>query len=93
MNKIVENKIVELTGWDCWKVTQSIGGYWSLDYSTGKLPYEVQLDAVRYDGCAIQWIKNPSEELQLEAVKQNADVIQYIKNPTHKVLILSELMK
>ncbi|HRN71455.1 MAG TPA: DUF4116 domain-containing protein [Candidatus Woesebacteria bacterium] len=46
---------------------------------------KVQLEAVKENGWAIQYIKNPSEKLQLEAVKQNGYVIRYIKNPSEKL--------
>ena len=40
----------------------------------------------RYDGrCAIEYIKNPSEEVKLAAVKQNGCAIKYIENPSEKV--------
>ena len=35
-----------------------------------EIPYKIQLEAVKQNGFAIQFIKNPSEEMQLEAVKQ-----------------------
>ena len=38
-----------------------------------------QLEAVKKNGYAIRYIKNPSLEVQLEAVKQNGYAIQYIK--------------
>ena len=44
-----------------------------------------ELAAVKQEGWAIQFIKNPSEELQLEAVKQGGFNILYIENPTELV--------
>jgi len=44
-----------------------------------------QLEAVRKNGYAIEYIKNPSEEMQLEAVRKNGYAIDYIKNPSEKV--------
>ncbi|WP_164703572.1 DUF4116 domain-containing protein, partial [Aliarcobacter skirrowii] len=46
---------------------------------------ENPLKAVRQNGYAIRYIKNPSEEVQLEAVKRNVNAIEYIKNPSEKV--------
>ena len=46
---------------------------------------QAQLEAVKQDGYAIQYIKNPSEQAQLEAVKQNGMAIQYIKNPSEQL--------
>ena len=39
----------------------------------------MQIEAVKQDGYAIQYIKNPSLEVQIEAVKQDGYAIQYIK--------------
>jgi hypothetical protein len=38
----------------------------------------MKLEAVRQNGCAIKYIKDPSEKVQLEAVKQNVDAFKYI---------------
>ena len=46
-----------------------------------------QIETVRQDGFAIQYIENPSEKVQLEAVKQNGFSIQYIDNPSEEVQI------
>jgi hypothetical protein len=46
---------------------------------------EVQLEAVKKNGFAIQYIKNPSKEVQLEAVKRNGSAIRYIKKPSEEV--------
>lgn len=40
----------------------------------------IQLEAVKQNGEAIQYIKNPSEQIQLFAVKQNGKAIKFIKN-------------
>ena len=45
----------------------------------------VQLKAVKQNGLAIQYIKNPTEEMKLEAVKQNGLAIKYINNPTEEM--------
>lgn len=42
------------------------------------LNLEIQLSAVRRNGNAIYWIRDPCEEVQLEAVRQNAESIEYI---------------
>ena len=44
-----------------------------------------QLEAVKQDGYAIDYIKNPSEAVQLAAVKQNGNAIRFIKNPSEAV--------
>ena len=49
---------------------------------------QVQLAAVREDGCAIDDIINPSEKVQLAAVRQNSQAIEYVENPTPKVKAL-----
>jgi hypothetical protein len=49
-----------------------------------------QLEAVKQDGYAIQYIKNPSEQVQLEAIKQNGYAIQFIKNPIYYIKNPSE---
>jgi len=43
---------------------------------------DVQLAAVRKDGYAIQFIKNPSEAVQLVAVRKDGYAITYIDNPS-----------
>jgi hypothetical protein len=43
------------------------------------------LEAVKQNGFAIQFIKNPSEALKMAAVKQNGFAIQFIKNPSEAV--------
>ena len=48
--------------------------------------FEKQLDVVKKNCWAIQFIKNPSELVQLEAIRQNSHVIRYInKNKLEKV--------
>lgn len=44
-----------------------------------------QLEAVKQNFHAIEYIKNPTEAMQLEAVKQNYIALRYIKNPTENV--------
>ena len=55
----------------------------------------MKLEAVKNNGYAIEFIKNPSEEVKLEAVKGNPWLIGYIANPTEKVkkLVKEELRK
>jgi len=45
----------------------------------------VQIAAVKKDGLAIKYFKNPSEAVQLEAVKQNGLVIKHLKKPSEAV--------
>jgi len=60
-------------------------------YGTGvisliRIPTEkVQLEAVKLNVMAIQYINNPTENVQLEAVKKDGLAIRYIKNPTENV--------
>ena len=52
----------------------------------GIIPSEqVQLEAVKQNGNAIQYIINPSEQIKLEAVKNNGYAIQYITNPSEQI--------
>ena len=44
-----------------------------------------QLASIQQDGCAIKYIKEPSEKVQMVAVQQNGWAIQFIKNPSEKV--------
>ena len=46
----------------------------------------MQLEAVKQDGLAIQYIKRPTPEIQLAAVKQNKNVIRFIENPVPEIL-------
>lgn len=50
---------------------------------------QVQLEAIKEHGNAIEYIKNPSERVQLEAVKENALAIRHIKNPSEQVKLES----
>ena len=50
-----------------------------------------ELEAVKQNGLAVQYIDNPSEEVQLEAVKQNGGAIKYIAKPSIKLRIISWL--
>ena len=43
------------------------------------------MEAVREDGCAVQFIDNPTEEVQLAAVRENEYALRYINNPTEEV--------
>jgi urease gamma subunit len=45
----------------------------------------IQLEAVKQNGFAIQYIHNPDKEIQLEAVKENGHVLIYIYNPDKDV--------
>jgi len=44
----------------------------------------MQLEAVKQNGCAIQYIDNPSEAVKLEAVKQKARKIKRDKKENKK---------
>ena len=44
-----------------------------------------QIETVRQDGFAIQYIDNPSEEVQIEAAKRDGYIIQYLDNPSEQV--------
>ena len=48
---------------------------------------EIQLEAVKDDGFAMNYIKNPSKKVQMEAVKHDGYIICYIKNPSEDVQI------
>ena len=50
------------------------------------------LAVVQQDGCAIQFIKNPSEAVQLAAIYRNADAIKYIKNPSISIQMMAKFM-
>jgi hypothetical protein len=45
--------------------------------------------AVKNNGSAIEYIKNPSEKVQLAAVKNNGYAIRYIENPSKKVQLIA----
>ena len=45
-----------------------------------------ELEAVKEDEYAVQFIQNPSEQVQLEAVKQNGFSIRYLHNPSEQVI-------
>ena len=47
---------------------------------------EAQLEAVKQNGFAIEYIHNPSEDVQLEAVKKDGRAIKYIHNPSEEVI-------
>ena len=51
------------------------------------------LEKVRLNGCAIQFIENPSMEVQLAAVRQNWRAIEYIKNPSEEIQLIAALSK
>ena len=44
-----------------------------------------QLEAVKQNGSAIRYIKNPSEAVKMAAVKQRGNAIQFIKKPSEAV--------
>ena len=46
---------------------------------------EEQLEAVKQNGFAIQYIANPSEQVQLEAVTQYGRAIKWIASPSEQV--------
>ena len=45
----------------------------------------MKIEAVKKNGCSIQYIKDPSDKVKLESVKNNGDSIQYIKDPSEAV--------
>ena len=49
------------------------------------IPLEYQIAAVTKFGCAIEYIKDPSESVQLAAVTQCGYAIKYITNPIEAV--------
>ena len=51
------------------------------------------LEKVRQNWGAIEYINNPSEEVQLAAVRQNGQAIRYIKNPSEEVQLIAALSK
>ena len=73
------------------KIIEKFGeGYWkkftnSEAYKTYTASKEKQLELIKNNPFAIDYINNPSEDLQLEVIKQNGYAIEYINNPTEKV--------
>ena len=55
------------------------------DYKYKKDILNNPLEAVKQNGNAIEYIKNPSKEVQLEAVRENGYAIQWIENPSEEV--------
>jgi hypothetical protein len=57
----------------------------------GKADYPMyfQKFMVSYDGTAIRFIENPSEEIQLAAIKENGLAIRYIQNPSEEVQLVA----
>jgi hypothetical protein len=55
------------------------------DESILKNNEKIKLEFVTYNGCAIQFIKDPSEAVQIAAVKNNKYSIGYIKDPSEAV--------
>ena len=51
------------------------------------------LEKVKQDGHAIQYIENPSEEVQLEAVQRHGYAIYHIENPSEEVQLIAALSK
>lgn len=49
------------------------------------IPLPIQIAATNYNGKAILYIDNPSEQIQLAAVNWIAQLIQYIDNPSEQV--------
>lgn len=50
---------------------------------------EEQRLAVRQYGCAIKFIKNPSEELKKLAIERDPEAIKYIENPSEELQLLA----
>lgn len=49
--------------------------------------YQRCLEAVKYDGHAIRYLRNPSPEICLEAVKENGTSIAFIENQTEELCL------
>ena len=43
------------------------------------------LEAVKQNGKALQFVKNQTLEICLEAVKQNGESLEYVKNKTYEM--------
>ena len=66
--------------------------YKKLDYNTlSDLEKKYLWEAVKRNGYAIQYIKNPSEAVQMEAVKRNGYAIQHIANPSEVIKEISTM--
>jgi len=48
---------------------------------------EDALTAVKEDGRAIRFVKNPTPEIALAAIKEWGPALEYIKNPTHEMAL------
>ena len=49
------------------------------------IPIPIQIAATNYNGRAIQYIDNPSEQVQLAAVTRHWDAMEHIENPSEQV--------
>jgi len=52
-----------------------------LSRELSKADKDIQLEAVKRNGCTIEYIPNPDKDVQLEAVKGNGYAIEFIPNP------------
>lgn len=48
---------------------------------------DVILCALQADGCAIQYINDPSDEFKMEAVKTDGTAVRFISNPSQDIII------
>ena len=48
---------------------------------------EEALEAVKRNGCALQYVKDQTEAVCLEAVKEDGDALQYVKDQTEAVCL------
>ena len=51
------------------------------------------LEKVRQNGHAIQYIDNPTEEVQLAAVRRRGLAIQFIENPSEEIRLIAALSR
>jgi hypothetical protein len=50
---------------------------------------QIELEAVKNNPSAIQWIKNPSEEMKLIAIQDNPNNIFHIENPSKEIQLIA----
>lgn len=74
-------EFAEFAAYDEWKA--KVGDNWWKKLDSA--PEIVQMSAVKSNGNAIKYIKNPSEKVQLVAVRAYGMALKHIKNPSEKV--------
>ena len=97
---VPQSKTIKLNDPDDWKFVFDAGrpGWWTdgmTEQATRQLLQAAKADiemakkdpmkAVKQDGCALRYIKNPSEAVQLASVKQDGYDLRFIKKPSEKV--------